>query len=347
MTRPEHRAASVWLDLGNSPHIPFFRPVVAALEDRGIGVFLTARDFAQTVELARQAFGDIDIIGGWGRGAVAKSTATLTRAVALAGHVRGRGLRLAVSHNSYAQLLAARALGMPAVTMMDYEHQPANHLAFRLASLVMVPEVFPAEALRRQGARRVVRYPGFKEQVYLGSTPPSDTARKSLGVDDEVLAVLRPPPDFAAYHRFGNPLFEGAVDYLLGYPDTVAHMLPRTPAQAAWATGRWGDRVRFPDRVLPTADLLWAADVLIGAGGTMNRESALLGTPTYSLFAGAPSAVDQALAARGLMTHLAHADDLDRLAIRRKPERTWLPQDRGNRTLDAIVTSLLDLLDRQ
>jgi len=341
--------ADVWIDLANSPHIPFFVPIVAELRRQGLTVALTARDFAQTRELAARDFGDVAVIGGWGRGMTAKAGAVAGRAAALARFARGRRFRLAVSHNSYAQLVAARMVGLPAVTMMDYEHQPANHLAFRLARLVLVPEVFPGDALRRFGARHVRRYPGLKEQVYLAGPRPDDGLRDRLGAGDKVLAVLRPPPDAATYHRFENPLFERAVDRVVAVEGCLPLLLPRTPAQAAWAGRRWGDRVVTPDRVLPGDALLAAADLVVGGGGTMTREAALLGTPAYSLFAGRPSAVDASLAARGLLTFVRTEADLDRLAVARKPAPAPATAPAGgaavaNPTLAAIVTAVVDTL---
>ena len=346
--RTSGERADVWIDLSNSPHIPFFVPIVAALRARGVTVTLTARDFAQTRELATQEFGDVTVIGGWGRGMPAKAGAVAGRALALARHAHGRRFRLAVSHNSYGQILAARLLGVPAITMMDYEHQPANHLAFRLARLVMVPEVFPAEALRRFGARRIRRYPGLKEQVYLDGTAPPEGLREGLGAGHKVLAVLRPPPDAATYHRFENPLFDRAVDRVVADECCVGLLLPRTPAQAAWAGQRWGDRVVTPGTVLPGAALLAAADLVVGGGGTMTREAALLGTPAYSLFAGRPSAVDAYLAGQGLLTFVRTESDLERLVVARKlapaPAGPALGGGDANPTREAIVAGVLDTL---
>src|SRR5919205_1230673 len=165
----------IWIDLANSPHVPFFRALACEFRSRGHEVEATARDFAQTVELAKAAGLAPELIGGHGGGGLAgKAGNLLGRAWSLARWARGRGFDLAVSHNSYSQVLAARMLGLRAVTLMDYEHQPANHLAFRLASRVVAPESFPEEALRRFGARprKIRRYAGIKEDVYLADFEP-------------------------------------------------------------------------------------------------------------------------------------------------------------------------------
>src|SRR6267378_2498672 len=204
----------IWIDLANSPHVPFFRALIPEFKQRGHQVELTARDYAQTVELARTAGLTPVVIGGHGGGKLAGKAGNLVgRASSLAKWARGRGLDLAISHNSYAQIAAASGLGIKTVTLMDYEHQPANHLAFRLASRVIVPRAFPNSALRRYGATRgkVKRYEGTKEDVYLADFRPdpafTETLR-SLGVaPGDVLVVVRPPAAEALYHRFENELF--------------------------------------------------------------------------------------------------------------------------------------------
>src|SRR5918999_5164261 len=142
----------IWIDLANSPHVPFFRALIPEFEKRGIEVETTARDFAQTIEMAEAAGLAPVLIGGHGGRALrAKAGNLVGRAAALRKWARGHRFDLAVSHNSYAQVAAARSLGIKSVTLMDYEHQPANHLAFRLAHRVIVPSSFPEEALRRYG----------------------------------------------------------------------------------------------------------------------------------------------------------------------------------------------------
>ena len=288
----------VWIDLANSPHVAVFRPLVGAARERGWDVVLTARDHAQTLALARATWPDVLVVGGESPpGRVAKAASVAERARALYAFARRTRPQVALSHASYAQVVAARAARVPAVTMMDYEHQPANHLSFRLASRLLVPEVFPEEALRRFGAwtSRVVRYPGYKEELYLADAPPP-LDPSELGVDaSAVLAVFRPPPEGALYHRGANARFDEILRAGVERSAAIV-LLPRTHAQRERYAALAGVVVPPP---LDGLALLRAADVVVGAGGTMNRESALLGTPTYSVFAGRLAAVDAALMREG------------------------------------------------
>src|SRR5919112_2567815 len=230
----------IWIDLANSPHAPFFAALAREFVRRGHAVEFTARRYAQTVELAEALGLGPSVVGGHGGGRLSgKGLNIAGRAFALARWARGRGFDLAVSHNSYSQVLAARALGVRTVTLMDYEHQPANHLAFRLASRVVVPSAFPEEALRRFGARagKVRRYRGIKEDVYLADFEPDPGFAGSLaekfGIDvsRDTLVVVRPPAREALYHRFENELFGELLARLLAHPRVKVLLLARTGAQ--------------------------------------------------------------------------------------------------------------------
>jgi predicted glycosyltransferase len=206
--------------------------------------------------------------------------------------------------------------------MMDYEHQPANHVSFRLASRVIVPEVFPESSLRTQGARsaKITRYKGFKEELYLAGFEPDTKVLDELSLDRErLLAVFRPPPAGALYHRSINERFDDLLGETAHRKDVQVVLLPRSHEQADLY--RRVRRVVIPDRVIDTCSLMALADVVIGAGGTMNREAALLGTPTYTVFAGKLAAVDAELIRLGLLHDLRPIDAQLTLARRRVARR--------------------------
>jgi predicted glycosyltransferase len=337
----------VWIDLANSPHVPLFEPVVERLRRDGCDVVLTVRDHAQTLDLAEQAFRDVLVVGGESPAGRARKLAQIgTRARRLLGVAQEKKPDVALSHGSYAQLVAARMARVPGVTMMDYEHQPANHLSFRLANRVIVPEVFPDDALRRFGARdrKVVRYDGFKEELYLGPLEPNRTALDELGVGaNDVLVVFRPPPEGALYHRMGNERFERVLEAASSGAARVV-VLPRGHAQRARYTGMEG--VIVPQRALDGSSLLYHADVMIGAGGTMNREAALLGTPTYTMFAGRLAAVDAELMRRGLLHDLRSS--VEDVPLVKKPARDpATARERADRILQLVVDTVRSVARRR
>lgn len=319
----------IWIDLANSPHVPFFRALTDEFVRRGHEVQFTARDFAQTVELARMAGFDPVVIGGHGgRKLLRKASNIIGRAEALRKWARGRGFDLAVSHNSYAQTAAAWLLRIPAVTLMDYEHQPANHLAFRLAKRVIVPRSFPESALRKFGARspKVRRYDGIKEDVYLAQFIPDPNFVDGLnefGVTaSDVLVVVRPPARDALYHRFENDLFDKLLVRLAASEGVKVILLARTAEQRQTYENRKASNFIFPDHALDGSNLIRQADLVVSAGGTMNREAAALGIPAATIYAGRWAALDEALVSEGRLIRIATAADLEKLTFVKKSSPT-------------------------
>ena len=209
---------------------------------------------------------------------------------------------------------------------MDYEHQPANHLAFRLASRVIVPETFPSAALRRYGARasKVRRYHGTKEDVYLADFTPDPHFKetlRALGIErTDVLVIVRPPARDALYHRFENELFEELLARLSALGGVKVLLLARTEAQREMYEARRSVNMILPRAALDGANLIAAADLIISAGGTMNREAAALGVPAATIYAGRWAALDEALVREGRLLRIGTRDDLLALRVEKKSE---------------------------
>lgn len=316
----------IWIDLANSPHVPFFRALANEFTRRGHALLVTARDFAETVELAEAAGFKPAVIGGHGGDKLSGKAGNLVqRGLALARWGRGRKIDLAVSHNSYSQILAGRALSLATVTLMDYEHQPANHLAFRLASRIVVPRAFPAAALSRFGAAaaKVRRYDGIKEDVYLAAFQPDPSFRerlRELGIgSDDILVTVRPPATEALYHRFENDLFDHLLKRLTGSPQVKVVLLPRSESQREIYGGPAFETLIMPARALDGANLVAHSDLIVSAGGTMNREAAALGIPAASIYRGEWAAIDEQLVNEGRLRRLSTEADVAALPIEKKP----------------------------
>jgi predicted glycosyltransferase len=338
----------IWIDLANSPHVPFFRALAPEFERRGHRVEVTAREFAQTVEMAEAAGLAHTVIGGHGgTGLAGKAQNLLGRAAQLARWARGRKFDLAVSHNSYAQTTAARLLGIKSVTLMDYEHQPANHLAFRLASRIIVPRAFPDEALKRYGATidKVRRYDGTKEDVYLADFAPDPrfaaSVLKELGVHPaDILVVVRPPAREALYHRFDNELFEELLKRLGAQASVKVVLLARTHAERAAYAARGVSNMILPRMAMDGANLLASADLVISAGGTMNREAAALGVPAATIYAGRWAAIDEELVREGRLRRISTRADLDALTVEKKGN--IVPPRARSGVRDCVAQLILD-----
>lgn len=319
----------LWIDLANSPHVPFFRPLIREFERRGHQVELTARAFAQTVELAHAAGFAPTVIGTHGGRRISGKLAKLIqRASGLASWARERQFDLAVSHNSHEHIVAAWMLRIPTVTLMDYEYHPANHLSFRLASRVIVPAAFPEASLRRFGVglEKIRRYVGIKEDVYLADFEPDPGFSKTLctlGVEpDDVLVVARAPADFALYHRMETHLFDQLIESLTARETVKVILLARTEAQLHTLQKRHtAGNVIFPGEVHDGANLIAAADLVVSAGGTMNREAAALGVPAFTTFAGKWAAVDEQLVSESRLVRINSRADFAKIKVQKKDQR--------------------------
>jgi uncharacterized protein len=305
---------AVWIDLTNSPHVLFFRPILRRMADAGVETVVTARDFAQTLGLLRlYGIPYVEIGRHGGAGVTGKAVGLARRSSALLRFSRTRRLRQAVSHGSNDLAVAARLRRLHSTVLHDYEGAATMHrINFRLADKVMVPDVIPFAELSRYGLTggRYRPYAGIKEQVSLADFSPEPGVLRTLGLDESrPIAVLRPPATMSLYHRgISNELFGQTLDYLVAN-DVQVVLLPRTPEQAKELGAVNG--VTIPAEPVDGPSLVYFADLVVSAGGTMNREAALLGTPTWTTFAGSLGAVDRALVERGQMRVLERPEQLE------------------------------------
>jgi predicted glycosyltransferase len=326
----------VWIDLTNSPHVLVMRPVIADLRARGHEVSVTARDFAQTLGLCRRFGIEHTPIGRHrGGGLAAKARGLGERSFELMRWARGRHFDRALGHGSNDVTVAAKLLRIRSATMFDYEWATVQHTVnCRLAQGVVVPDAIPPERLHRYGAKGKIRaYPGLKEEYYLADFEPDPAVLRELQLDRaEPIAVVRTPPDVSLYHRFENDLFRTVLERLRG---AQAVVLPRTPEQRAELIAAGGFIV--PERAIDSQSLIAYADLVVSAGGTMNREAVALGTPVFTLFEGRLGAVDERLIAEGRLRQLRSPEEVE--LVKRAPADTSSRVRRDPALLTDLLTA--------
>jgi predicted glycosyltransferase len=334
----------VWIDISNSPQVAFFKPLVALLRHRGHDVEVTTREYAQTLELLAAAGIEHQVVGPAHGGARAsrKLLAMGERLLALRRWARQRRLDIALSHASHELPLSARALGIPSAYAFDYEYARVQHgIGSRAATRVVVPAAIPDDRLRALGAapRKLRRYPGLKEEYYLVGFVPDPAVARALGVDGgRTVVVARTPPEVSLYHRHGNPLFADILERLGRDPAVHAVVLPRTREQGDLVRSLGLPSVLVPEHAIDAASIVAAADLVISAGGTMNREAAALGVPVYTTFAGRIGAVDECLIDEGRLRLLTSADDV---IVEKRAELAPAPPRRDPALLlDLLLTAL-------
>ncbi|HEU5405059.1 MAG TPA: DUF354 domain-containing protein [Gaiellaceae bacterium] len=335
----------VWIDITAPAHVLVFRPLVEIMRARGDEVGITARDYAQTLELLElHGLKADEVIGRHaGRSRLHKFRQMTHRLGALRRWARGRDFDVALAHGSHELTISARRLGIPSSTTFDYEFATLQHqLGCRAATRVVVPEAIPPERLEPYGVRppKLVQYPGLKAEYDLADFEPDRALLDRFGVDPaRVLVVLRPPPDVSLYHRHSNPLFPQTLEHLGRSEEVHAFVLPRTEEQREYVRGLSLPSIILPGGAVDAQSLIALADLVVSAGGTMNREAAALGVPVYTTYGGRLGGVDEELIRAGRLKPLT---DPRALALtKRDPESS----PRVRREPAEMLRFLLSALD--
>ena len=350
----------VWIDLENSPHIPFFEPIIKELEGRGCEVVLTARDCFQVCELADMAGLKYRKIGHhYGKHRIAKVVGLGIRVLQMAPFVLREKPAISVSHGSRSSFVLSAMLGIPNITIADYEyadHRLTTWLGSVQKKWVMTPEVIPSDIFEKNGMPKdhVLHYPGIKEDVYTPFFQPDPSLKDTLGLQaTDVVVTIRPPATEAHYHNpESEKLLLAVFDLLAAHPEVKTILLPRTPRQEAELRQASSDlfaaeRIVVPKHAVNGLDLIWYSDVVISGGGTMNREAAALGIPVYSLFRGTMGAVDKHLAETGRLVLLESERDV-REKLKLVPRsKTVAFRPRQRATLEAVVNHITAILEKK
>ncbi|GFE58373.1 hypothetical protein AOG1_22530 [Geobacter sp. AOG1] len=305
----------IWVDLDNSPHVPFFKPIIEELEKRNYTFIVTARDCFQVCGLADLLNIKYKPIGRhYGKNKVLKVIGTLIRAIQVLPTILREKPTIAVSHGSRTQQILASILRIPNIMMGDYEY--ATALPFLHPNWVFVPDVISDNAIPYRNSH-ICKYPGIKEDVYVPDFKPDPNIRGILGLnDDDIVVTIRPPASEAHYH---NPeselLFNATIESMAARDEVRIVILPRNDKQEEIVRARWPElfssgKIIIPEKVIDGLNLIYYSDLVISGGGTMNREAAALGIPVYSIFRGVIGAVDRYLAESGRLTLLESVEDV-------------------------------------
>ena len=352
LPRTQRPVKRIWIDLDNSPHVPFFLPIIEELRKQGHSVILTARDSYQVCELLKFHRLSCQVIGGhWGRNRVFKIIGTILRALQLIPLMAKEKADLAVSHGSRAQLLTSFVLGIPTVTIADYEF--TAKVGFLKSDWIFLPQFIP-DSSAPKAKKQVMKYPGLKEDVYVPRFRPDPTLKSELGLASKDLVVtVRPPATEAHYH---NPeaevLLDATLRLLVERSEVRVILLPRNGKQAAALEKAWKPwieerKIIIPNCVVDGLNLIWFSDLVISGGGTMNREAAALGVPVYSIFRGRIGGVDKYLAASGRLVLIETVEDLrTKLVLKRRTPTNENAMERGS-ALESIVAGISSIAERQ
>jgi predicted glycosyltransferase len=342
----------IWIDLDNSPHVPFFLPIIEELQKRGHRVILTARDSYQVCELLKFHHVSCRVIGKhWGRNRAFKIVGTFLRALQLSWFMMREKADLSVNHVSRSQLMSSALLGIPNLTISDYEF--IARVGFLKSDWVFVPQFIP-EASALKAKKQLMKYPGLKEDVYVPRFRPDASLRGELGLSPEDLVVtVRPPASEAHYHNAeADVLLDATLRLLVERPDVRVILLPRNERQEKalrkdWANWIENRKIQIPEHVVDGLNLIWFSDLVISGGGTMNREAAALGVPVYSIFRGRIGGVDRYLAATGRLVMMETPEDIRTKVILKRREPASQDHTDLSPALESIVAGIISIAEHQ
>jgi predicted glycosyltransferase len=333
---------NIWVDIANPPQVLFMQPLIGEMQKRNHQITITTRHHSEAVDLADHYKLRHLVIGAHGGGtSIGKGMAIVTRTLKLVQYLSNKKIQLAISGSSYSQALAAKLLKIPFVTLTDYEGNPGLHIVCRVAQKILTPRFFSKQNLFRYGAseNKIIHYNGLKENIYLNSFIPDPSFFKKAGIPSEKFIItMRPESNVSAYHEFENPLFDETLKYIVNQKNTFVILLPRNMKQREKYQALGLPNVMIPSHVLNGPNLVYHSDLVIGAGGTMNREAVVLGSFVYSLFMGLLGSVDKYLIDSGKMNWIRSRSEIPTIKIQKKQQSNY------KRTDDTLVREITDVI---
>ncbi len=346
----ENSEKIVWIDLDNSPHVPFFAPIITKLQEDGFTIRISARNYSQTIELAQLYGLDFTDVGKhYGKNKFIKVIGLFYRSLQLIPFVLKKKPIIAISHGSRSQMLIAHLFKIPIVIFLDYEF--VQTLPFVKPKMMFFPNIISKERLD-SFKQHIKTYPGIKEDIYVPGFKPDESIKKLFTFSQNTITViLRPPAHEAHYHNHeSDKLFDSVIDLLVNVGNVQTIILPRDEKQKQNIKDQYSIhfetlKLQIPEDVVDALNLMWYSDLVISGGGTMNREAAALGVPVYSIFRGKIGDVDKYLSANGRLTLIENIDDVKskiRLKKRVKPNK---PVNINSLALHSIVNDLESLVN--
>jgi predicted glycosyltransferase len=338
----------IWIDMDNSPHVPFFIPIIEELRKRGHEVILTARDAYQVRELLELHHLSCMVLGRhFGKNRAAKILGTCLRATRLLPKIFGQQIDLAVSHGSRAQMMCGFALRIPTLLILDYEY--IAMMGFIRPDWILVPQMIP-DSKELQPKRQILRYPGLKEDVYVPRLQVDQSLRNQLGLEEaDIVVTVRPPAVEAHYHNpESDVLLDATLKFLMQVPDVRVILLPRNEGQGKALRKTWekwisNRKIVVPENAVDGMNLIWFSDLVISGGGTMNREAAALGVPVYSIFRGKIGAVDRQLQREGRLILIESVEDIQKKIVLTRRQKSEQVNCNGRPALQSIVDSIVKI----
>ena len=290
----------IWIDFINTPQVSFFLPFIKEFEREGHEVFLTCRDSGNTVSLLQSNNLDFHLVGDVvKRSTIDKILYFPRRILALWRVVKKNKPDFALGQSSFYMPVVAKMLGVPSLYTNDNEHAKGNILGFLFSDSVVLPLALESKKFTHRWPLKgkIDFYPGVKEAIYLSQNTTLTDVQPSTA--DSVI-YFRPEPDTAQYYDGPKHFFDQVLKDLAKLYHVV--ILPRSNEQIIHYQSLTSEGIEVRSSPLSFDKIVSNCLLFIGAGGSMNRELAVLGVPVVSVYQAHLLAVDQYLIDAGYIT---------------------------------------------
>lgn len=313
---------TIWIDITNSPHVLFFEPLINELKKK-YKIIVTARDYQQTVQLLKQK--NIDFIELGKHHGKNKITGTLKEVIERLKFIVKHKPDLTISHHAYYNTIAACLTGRSSLYIFDGDGTKRQILGILFATSSLCPEVLPQ---KRIFLRKLIKYPGLKEEIYL-----ENLKRKTPKTP---VIILRPEATQATYIKQAF-ILDPLIQELIKEKNIKIILIPRTDDQREYY--KKYKNIEIPG-VVDGPELISKSSLVISAGGTMNREAAVLGVPVISAFQNIPLSVDKWLVNNNYMK-IIQKPTIEDVKEAIKSKHSYKKTDKGKKFILSIIDNLL------
>lgn len=320
---------TIWIDFENAPHVWIFKEFLDEFKSKDIDLLLTARNFSATLKLCNYFKLDVENISSTKtrKSKFGKVFYVYLRAKSLISYFRENNLRadLFLSHGSRSGSYAAYKLGIPAVSLDDYEYSFKGFNYF--VKELMTPNVIPAE---QWGVfkNKVTQYPGLKEELYLWNSANYAYEEVNFLQKDKINIVFRPEGRYSHYRSKRSKVVQDEILKLFkGLDNIFIILIPRDEKQKRKICNYFKDNsIQFivPENVVNGPALLYRSDLVIGGGGTMTRESAILNVSSYTFFGGKLGYADQFLIKNSKLIFISSPNEIQKIVFKKKDKTETL-----------------------
>ena len=292
----------VWYDACTGKHIRYGVAIANKLRNRGHEVILTTRKHADTIGLMRVLNEKFEVLGEYSAGnLLEKLRASVERQKLLFEFFMKKMPNVAISHGSVEQCRVAFGASIPIILTHDSPHAVAvNRLTLPLCSFLVVPKAIPKRYIKMYGVKKIYRFNGVDEVAWIKDFKPLvkyDFKRP--------LIVVRQMESKAVYAGKMPDISEILAKKLTALGNVI--FLPRYDRMPR-------NNLIVPRNFIDSASLVSQADLVVGFGGTISREAALLGTPSIVVNVFGRLYVNEFLRKRGFPIFITKVDNVLTLA---------------------------------